>query len=271
MISRHAPIDLPLLHALKPWQLTFIVVGLPGLLVGLLMFTIKEPKRRDAVEPGGKPEKASTRDIIEFMKSERRELTSIFVGISFIGIVIVGILSWTPSYFIRLHGWSMGSVGVNYGWVLLLFGTSGAVAGGWLSDILHARGADKAPLRTMILVSLAALPFAVSMPLVSDDTVALLLLIPTTFFLSSPVGLSAAAIQNLSPGKMAAQITALYMLVVAFIGTGFGPMAVALCTDYVFGYDNAVGYSLALTAAALTPLGILSLYLGLPPSSARNS
>ncbi len=269
LISLHAPIDLPLLSALKPWQLTFIVVGLPGVLVGLLMFTIKEPVRRGSIGQEATVEKASTRDIIDFMKAERRELAAIFVGISFVGIVIIGILSWTPSYFIRLHGWSISSVGINYGWILLLFGTTGAVAGGWFSDFLHARGASKAPLRAMILVSLASLPFAVAMPLVSDDRVALLLLIPATFFLSSPVGLSAAAIQNLTPAKMAAQVTAIYMLVVAFVGTGFGPMAVALCTDYIFGYDNAVGYSLALTAAVLTPLGILSLYLGLPPSTVK--
>src|SRR6185295_10948460 len=38
-------VTLPFVGALRPWQLVFIVVGLPGLLVALLMLTVREPLR----------------------------------------------------------------------------------------------------------------------------------------------------------------------------------------------------------------------------------
>lgn len=255
----------PLLSSLRPWQLIFLVVGLPGLLVAALMFTIKEPPRRRTQNEAHKTDAVPIREVLRFLRTESRTIASIFIGFSFLGIVMIGFLSWTPTFFIRLHGWSAADVGFNYGWILLLCGTSGAVSGGWIADWIHSRGVNNAPIKTAMLVSTLAIPCAVAMPLVESEILALTLLAPTTFLLSSPVGLSAAAIQTLAPSAMRAQITALYLLVVALMGTGFGPMAVALCTDFIFGYDQAVGYSLALTAAVLIPLGVACLYLGLTP------
>jgi MFS family permease len=39
-------ISLPVLGEVHGWQLSFFVVGIPGLLVALLMFTVREPVRR---------------------------------------------------------------------------------------------------------------------------------------------------------------------------------------------------------------------------------
>jgi len=52
LTSAMAPITLPLVGALRPWQLVFLLVGLPGLVVALLMFTVREPRRRDRVRIG---------------------------------------------------------------------------------------------------------------------------------------------------------------------------------------------------------------------------
>jgi dipeptide/tripeptide permease len=84
-----------------------------------------------------------------------------------------------------------------------------------------------------------------------------------TFLLASPVGLSAAAVQLVTPNRMRAQVTAIYFLVVALIGSGFGPLTVALSTDFIFHDDMAVGQSISLVCAVLMPLGIASLWFGL--------
>ena len=88
-------------------------------------------------------------------------------------------------------------------------------------------------------------------------------MIPVTFLLASPVGLSAAAVQIATPNRMRAQVTAIYFLVVSLIGSGIGPLTVALSTDFLFGDDMALGKSLALVNAVLLPAGVLSLWLGL--------
>lgn len=263
LISQAGPIELPMVGLLRPWQLAFLAVGLPGLLVGALMFSVKEPLRRGtSTSVEARAGRVSLKEVTQFMIGERRFFASIFVGLSMVGMVIIAILSWTPTYFIRLHGWSAGDVGFRYGMVLLLFGTSGSVIGGWIADWLRQRGYPNAILVTTMGVSLAALPLAVAMPLLKPDMLSLLVLIPVTFLLASPVGLTAAAVQLVTPNRMRAQVTAVYFLIVALIGSGFGPLTVALCTDYVFSDDMAVGKSIALVSGVLTPIGVLSLWLG---------
>ena len=263
LISQAGPVELPFVGLLRPWQLAFLAVGLPGLLVGALMFSVKEPPRRGtSMATESRAGRVSIREVITFMRGEWRFFASIFVGLSMIGMVIIAILSWAPTYFIRLHGWSAGEVGFRYGMVLLLFGTSGSFIGGWIADWLRERGLPNAILITTTGVSLVALPLAVTMPLLTPDMLSFLVLIPVTFLLASPVGLTAAAVQLVTPNRMRAQVTAVYFLIVALIGSGFGPLTVALCTDYVFGDDMAVGKSIALVSAALMPIGVLSLWLG---------
>lgn len=263
MISDLGPVDLPMVGVLRPWQLAFVAVSIPGLLVGALMFTVREPVRRGTTQAfESRAGRVRMTEVLHFMRREWRFFASIFVGLSMIGMAIIAILSWTPTYFIRLHGWAASEVGYRYGLVLLLFGTSGSVLGGWMADWLRARGHSNAILLTTVGVSLAALPFAIAMPLTTSGNLSLALLVPVTFLLASPVGLTAAAVQIVTPNRMRAQVTAVYFLVVALIGSGFGPITVAVCTDYLFRDDMAVGKSLALVNGVLMPIGVLSLWLG---------
>ena len=266
VISMAKPVELMFVGSIKPWQMAFIAVGLPGLAVCALMFSVKEPVRRNHYEPSSSSSLSadvSYRQILVFLFSKRRFFASIFVGLSMIGMVIVAILSWVPTYLIRIHNLSAAEVGYQYGWILLLFGTSGSFLGGWLADTLAARGYEDAQVRTTLIVCSIALPLAVAMPLVGSQTLSILLLIPVTFLLASPVGLTAAAVQLVTPNHMRAQVTAIYFLIVALIGTGLGPLSVAVTTDFIFVDDLAVGKSLATVSCLLMPVGILSLVAGL--------
>jgi MFS family permease len=90
-------------------------------------------------------------------------------------------------------------------------------------------------------------------------------LVPTIFLTSLPVGIAAAAIQEMMPNVMRGQASALYLFVVNLIGLGLGPTAVAVLTDYVFRNDNAVNYSL-LVVGMLAHLGAaVLLWAGLKP------
>ncbi|GAB4142349.1 MAG: MFS transporter [Sphingomonadales bacterium] len=259
-IAGFGEVTLPGIGVLRPWQLAFILVGLPGILIGFLMFTVKEPFRR-GVDASKK--QVSIREVMQFIADNRWILLSIFVGYSMIGIVVIGILSWSPTYFIRLHGWSMAEVGLRYGLLLLVFGATGAIAGGWFADYLRQRGFDHAPVLASIIMAALSIPCATAMGLVADPWIAFFLLMPATFLPSSMVALSATTIQLMTPNRMRAQLTALYLLAVALLGTGFGPLAVALCTQYIFADDLAVGHSIALVSGTLLPLGVLCLWAGI--------
>ena len=54
-IGSWPPIEVPGIGVLRDWQLVFIVVGIPGLIVAALMMTVKEPIRRGLLQVAGAP------------------------------------------------------------------------------------------------------------------------------------------------------------------------------------------------------------------------
>jgi MFS family permease len=119
-------------------------------------------------------------------------------------------------------------------------------------------------MRIGLYVTLAWLPTCVY-TLVPSANVATALLIPAIFLTSAPFGVSAAAIQQMMPNPMRGQASAIYLFIINLIGLGLGPTAVALTTDYVFGYDNAVRYSLFIVSLLAHVIAAILLWAGLKP------
>ena len=82
---------------------------------------------------------------------------------------------------------------------------------------------------------------------------------------AAPFGIAPAAIQQMMPNPMRGQASAVYLFILNLIGLGLGPTAVAAVTQYVFGRDDAVNYSLAIVACSASLLAAFLLWLGLKP------
>ena len=67
---------------------------------------------------------------------------------------------------------------------------------------------------------------------------------PYNFFASFAFGAAVAAVQEITPNRMRAQVGAVFVSATTLIGLGLGPSIVGLLTDRVFGSDAAVRYSL---------------------------
>ena len=67
----------------------------------------------------------------------------------------------------------------------------------------------------------------------------------------------------IAPNQMRAQTTAMYYFVINILGL-LGPTAVGLVTDFGFGDDGALRYSLAIVCAAASVMGLTFLLLHLP-------
>lgn len=236
-------VTVPLFGALRSWQLTFILVGLPGVLVALLMLTVREPIRRQHKSVAGG---AGLSPLFAWFKTRRMVLLSLMFGYAFIGIPVQTIIAWAPTYLIRYFHFSAGEAGVSLGVLALVFGASGMIAGGWLVDRFKSRGAEDAPMRVGLIAALGALPFAVSATLVPNSALALVMLGPLLFFVSCGIGAAPTGIQLLTPNQYRAQISALYMLILNLIATGCGPALTALATDFIFADEKAVGASMAM-------------------------
>lgn len=83
------------------------------------------------------------------------------------------------------------------------------------------------------------------------------------FFASFPIATSAAALQFMAPNQMRAQVMALFFVFLNILGITGGSTLVALCTDYLFRNDMAVGYSMSIIASASGLMGAWLLFVGL--------
>lgn len=263
------PVDVWLLGTLQPWQFTFVVVAIPGLLLALLMLTIREPVRRGQSTMAGSAG-GQLAEFWAFMRAHRRTFATLFASFTVLVLIAYGNFAWMIVFFVRTFGWSAGEAGLAYGMVVLVFGTSGAFFGGWLANVLARRGYTDAPYRATMLCTLPLAPFAALTFLVAPDGWwALGLFAPWQFFGAVPAGLAGAAMMTITPNQMRAKISAVYLFFSNIIGLSLGPTVVGFLTTYVFRDDALIRYSLNLVNCVGPPIAVLLIWLGM--SSFRDS
>ncbi len=257
---------LPLAGAVRSWQVVFLVVGLPGLLVAPLLLSIREPVRR-GVRPkrgaGGATPSIPLGEVWTYLCGNRGTFACLFLGVAMASLGAYGAVTWIPTFFIRRHGWTAGDTGLVFGFIVGIFGSLGIVTGGRLADRLRRGGRSDANLRVALIGVVGCLPSDVIFPLLSSGRWAAVLLAPLLFFSSMPIGLAPAAIQQLMPNTMRAQASALYLFVINLIGLGLGPTVVAAMTEDVFRDKNAVHLSLLVVGVVAHVIATALLWGGL--------
>ncbi len=261
-------ISLPLVGELRPWQLVFLLVGLPGLVVAALMFTVREPVRRDKLSitaaDGRRTDDITVAETLRFLGQRRALYITHFLGMSVVTIIGYAYFFWIPTMFVRTWEWTIPQAGYAYGLVTLIAGPIGVNLGGWIADALYQRGYKDGLMRTCLFAAVFVfLPTSVLMPLMPTPELAILVLIPSTLSGAVITATGAAALMMVAPNQMRGQVTAVYYFVLNSLGLTLGPTAVALVTDYGFGDPAALRYSIAIVSmgAGVLALGFLAANL----------
>lgn len=272
-ISGWADIQIPLfgtIQEFRPWQLTFIVIGAPGVLVALIFFlTVKDPRRKNI----NKNESLSDReqkdniikpkDVLAYIKRNKRTVASHFVGFSFAALTLFGLMSWSPAFYMRKFGLSAEMAGLYLGIIMLIFNTLGTFSSGWLADYFQRRGHSDAAMRAGMWGGVGLFLPVLLFPIVSDLYLSLVFMALASFFASFPIAPSATALQVMVPNRMRAQFSALFLFTSNIFGLGLGTTVIALITDNVFADERAVGYSIAIVCSLAALVQIVVLGRGL--------
>jgi MFS family permease len=264
-LLKHASVfTLPVLGDVRAWQITFFIVGLPGLLIALLFrLTVRDPARKGLAQDGaGHAKRVSMADSMRFIGAHRKTFFCHYLGFSFYAMTLYCLMSWTPAFYMRRFGLTPVEAGYTLGVVMLAANTAGVFCGGWLSDWLLRRGHADAPMRAACIGAACMLVPSIAFAQTATLGASLAWLVAAMFFASFPLPTSAAAMQTLAPNQMRAQVSALFLLVSNLIGLGLGTTLVALITDKVFGSPLAVGRSMTIIDALATLLAVALLFIG---------
>jgi hypothetical protein len=265
LLSHMPPIELPAGLVIKDWHMVFLLCGIPGLLLALLMvLTVREPVRRGRKNKGSVP----IREVARFVGGNYRIYLPLLLSIAIGSIENFGMLVWRPAFFERTYGWGPEIIGPLIGVIMLVATPVGLALGTALAEYFIRRKRDDAMLRVCFLSHLISLPLAIATPLMPTAWTALAMGMAASIAGAMSAPGQNSAIQIITPNAMRGQVSAIYLFTISVIGGGFGPTAIALITDYVFGDPAMLRYAMASFAAIVAPIGLGLIWLTLKPYAA---
>jgi MFS family permease len=235
--------ELPVIGALEPWQLVFIVVGAAGLLPALPFFLIREPRRMLGQSVDESLQGRGMRDVLVYVGRNWKTYAS-FMTLVCLMITIAYAGYWNPAMFERTFDWSPEKYALINGIVTLPVGLPAYWISGWLSDRYTARGNRLAPLNIMIAGTFIMVPLYTLTPLMPNGVSAFVTLTLGGVGMMSVTAVSVTALLNITPAAIRGQIVALYYMTMSLFGLFAGPTTVGFLSQEVFG-EAHLNYALA--------------------------
>lgn len=236
------------------WRVTFMALGLPGIVVAALAWlTLREPRATNV--PAGPAQSADPLQLpsikaVAVTLWANATFRQLLFALSILSFFFFGIVQWVPAFFVRTHGLQTGELGT---WMTVIHGVCGLIGvyigGEWVSR--HALEDERRQLEAMALLMAA---FAVLMPfayLVSNPHIALSIMAIANIPHAAIFGPLYATIQSLVPERMRAMAVAIILLFSNLIGTGLGPLITGALSDAL--YPVLLEESLRYALMALSP------------------
>ena len=256
------PINLFGLKIGQAWQMVFILMGIPGLLLApFIALTVREPARH-----GVRKERPPILEVLHFMfvGPAGRVFVPTMIGTALSGILLAGYGGWRAAFFDRTYHMGAHVYGPLSGIIGLIGAPIGVIIGAWIADRMHRKWIDS-HLRLAVFAHALIMPIYIFTPLLPNATLALALQFLMGILMIAAAPSQLAAMQIITPNGMRAQVNALYMITISVVGNGLGPLLVALMTKHLFHAEADLRYAMVTLAAICTPISLLCLWLTVKP------
>jgi len=247
------------------WHMAFVVLGIPGILIGMLFWlTVPEP-RRGAKDGAGaiSRETASTLAALRYLLSVPTAWRLILASMLFLTSQSA-MRVWLPTFFLRVHGLTLSQMGASFGLIIGLSSMLSMAISALLSDWLAKRG-ESWRIRFIAVALLLGIPFIAFATLVNRLwLVWTLIIIFQLLWGGVPPVVSAAGVGVVQPRARALWVSLYYFAGVG-LGGFFGPLLVGFMSDQLTSRFGALGlrYSLLAVPALLLPAALLYFWSSL--------
>lgn len=252
-------IRVPLIGDMVPWQFAFLITGVPGLFLALLILPFSEPSRHISQGHGN----VSWAELFGFIRSHWEVVLTLSVVFGGMNIVVGGIIKWAPAYMSRHFAMNPAEYGVALGLAQSLPAIAGLLVAGWIVDRWYASGRKDAHLSYYLWVLIITAPI-VFLGLMSDSLGLFLAAVALAKGLTvNFLGIAAAQVQTISPPQMRGRLSGLFFLmVVALLGTTFGALLPAVISEQFLHDPRRIGHGIAITLAIFAPLAVIAILWG---------
>jgi predicted MFS family arabinose efflux permease len=232
------------------WRAAFIIVGLCGLPVAILLkLGVPEPVRGGFDRKlGTEPDAAPSFGEVAGTLARKPSFWLLSFGAASGSILGYGLIFWLPSFFERSFELTLGERALYYGFIVLIGGIAGTWLGGRIGDRLGRRNPAAYALIPAICFLLAAPIYAAALFAPSLALGFILFLIPQALGLAW-LGPVIAAVQHIVPPGMRTTASASFLFINNLIGIGFGTWFVGRMSETMkplYG-DESLRYSILYT------------------------
>jgi MFS family permease len=254
-----------LLVAPLGWRGVFLVVGLPGIAIALLLrLTVREPARPAsalAAGPGALESVAALgRSIGALLRI--RTFAWIALGGMSASVAGTGFGAWLPEMFVRSHGMSLRDFGMSYGLVSGAAGVTGTLCAGLLADRLARHGAEWR-LRVAAASVALSMPLLIAICSVPNPYLAVWLSVPSGIVGAGYAPVLFAIAQSLAPARHRAVASSVLILFITGGGMFLGPSLIGALSDAFAPRFGADGLRFAMIALLATmTFGVFALLRG---------
>lgn len=251
-------VTLPLLGEVRSWQLVFLIIGIPGMLMAFLALLLPEPARAKTTAANS----GTMRQLAGHLARFRGFYACHIAGFSLLNIMGAGYVAWIPTVFIREYGWSAGQTGLVLGLLTVVFGTAGMLLSANFVDWLFRRGHHDAHLR---YYAVAAVVLGICGIIIgfAPDVWTIVAASAIIKFIIAFIAVAAAALQIPTPPQLRGRTSALFLFVYNIVGFGIGPALVAVIARHLV--DGDISKGLGITFLIFAPLTAAIFALGLRP------
>lgn len=230
-------VNLPLLGLLAPWQLVFMTVGLPGVLLAIYFFFVREPERRPNVGGDAALQGASIFQAWGYVAKNGATYFT-FASLVMVMTIIAYSQGYLPSTFERVWGWEREQYAFINGIVLLMIAPANVFLMGYISDKWMQAGVRDAPFRLLVIGFLIMVPTGAIAMLMPTGVLAYAVLTINTIGIGMVSAVGVTALLLITPAQIRGQMLALYYMTISLSGLFLGPTTVGTLSTRVFGEEN---------------------------------
>jgi MFS family permease len=240
------------------WRTAFVLVGLPGVLIALLLrFTVAEPVRGFAERAAQAHTAAPPIGFVFKALWARKSFRYMTIGGGLHALVGYGVGPFIPSLFVRVHGMNTADIGQALFW-LGFAGILGTASGGYVADRLAKRD-PRWYVWLPALATLISVPFSTTFYLLPDPGLAFWIAAVPNFLGSYYLGPTFSLAQGLVGLRMRALAASILLFILNLIGMGLGPLFVGVTSDLLHafgGFDS--GHALRWALVSVLVFNVLS-------------
>jgi MFS family permease len=267
LVTHTDTVAVPLIGAVRSWQAAFLILGIPGAVLSLIIFTVPEPLRRGLRTTARTVGTwlGSYHELLIYMNARRRFFLCHYLGFMFASLVLVGCAAWYAPHMSRSFGWGAQQVGLTLGLTLAAGGVTGQLLVGRVADAMYGRGVRDAPLRCYAVCLVLAAPVGFLATTSANPAGFLVGLFCFIMLIQSLPSCLYTALNLVTPNELRGTGVALFSATSGLIGAGAGPVVVAAISDHVYQRESAIGLAMGTLIAIGCPLAAVILALGMRP------